>query len=54
MKVFTTAIFAVVLLRKRIDYHQWIALFILALSIILVQVRMSFSRRRDRNSFGHR
>lgn len=38
MKIFTTAIFAVLILSKRIGFWQWIALLILFIGVCLVQI----------------
>ncbi|KAJ3278793.1 hypothetical protein HK104_002027 [Borealophlyctis nickersoniae] len=38
LKVFTTAIFAVIMLRRSLMLRQWLALFALAVGVVLVQV----------------
>lgn len=43
LKILTTAVFMVVMLRKRITIPQWIALFILVIGVAFVQVCYSFN-----------
>ena len=39
MKIFTTAVFSVVLLRKKISVVQWVAVSLLGVAVALVQVK---------------
>ena len=39
LKILTTALFAVLILGKKIEKHQWLSLFMLAIGVALVTVR---------------
>ncbi len=39
LKILTTALFAVLILGKKIEKHQWFSLFLLAMGVALVTVR---------------
>lgn len=45
MKIITTAICSVFLLRKKISYIQWLALGLLAIAVALVQVGRCMIKR---------
>ena len=43
MKIFTVAIFSVIILKKQLSFNQWIALGMLAMAVIFVQVYIQAS-----------
>ena len=49
MKILTTAAFSVLLLRRRLLTSQWIALFLLAIGVGIVQIQTNAADGRDHN-----
>lgn len=47
LKIFTTAVFSVLLLKRKLLRHQWIALVILIAGVLLVQLNNSTDKSKD-------